>query len=93
MDQLRVNKEELHHPHKHILIDQVDNPVMLDFERCYKTKKPHNVTQFVEFICRLQKELVKVGFSLNIESLRKLAKKYKGEIGEENLENIINLIS
>ncbi|MBA3064306.1 methyltransferase [Candidatus Woesearchaeota archaeon] len=48
MDRLKVDKEEMHHPLKHIIIDK--KPVMIDFERCKITKKPKNVTQFCQFI-------------------------------------------
>ncbi len=75
MDTLNVNKEELHHPHKHILIDAWSRPILLDFERCHKTEKPHNVTQFVEYLCRIREELK--GFGFSVEELRRLAGEYK----------------
>jgi release factor glutamine methyltransferase len=77
MDKIGVNKEEMHHPLKHIVINSWNQPVMLDFERCHNTENPHNVTQVVEFICRLHKELVKKGFTFSVEKLRGLAKEYK----------------
>lgn len=49
LDQLGMNKLEMHHPIKHILITK-KGPVMIDFERCYYTKKPKNVTQFMQFL-------------------------------------------
>ncbi len=49
LDSLLVNKEEMHNPYKHILIE--DNvPVMLDFERCHSSEHPKNVTQFCQFV-------------------------------------------
>ena len=102
MDQIGVNKEEMHHPHKHIIINKNNTPtlldakkskisgiskttkaVLIDFERCSRTEKPHNVTQFVEFICRMKDELEKKGFIINVEGLRELAKAYKDSEGKE----------
>jgi len=53
-----VNKFEMHHPTKHILI-KAGKPsrktvVMIDFERCRWTEKPKNVTQFVQFLLRYE---------------------------------------
>src|SRR3989344_6722401 len=58
LDKLHVNKFEMHHPTKHILI-KAGKPsrktvIMIDFERCRWTEKPKNVTQFVQFL--LQKK-------------------------------------
>ncbi len=58
LDKLHVNKFEMHHPTKHILI-KAGKPsrktvVMIDFERCRWTEKPKNVTQFVQFLLRYE---------------------------------------
>jgi len=49
LDLLGVNKEEMTHPHKHILM-QNNKPVFIDFERCKYTKKPKNITQVCQWI-------------------------------------------
>src|SRR3989338_10952221 len=58
LDKLHVNKFEMHHPTKHILINpgkpSRKTVVMIDFERCKWTKKPKNVTQFVQFLQRYE---------------------------------------
>ncbi len=65
LDKLHINKFEMHHPTKHVLI-KAGKPsrktvVMIDFERCRWTEKPKNVTQFVQFLQRyapyMQKDL------------------------------------
>ena len=91
LDQLDVNKEEMHHPLKHIVVDKFDKPVLLDFERCSKTDKPKNVTQFVEFICRIKEEMK--SFKINVDRLRNLAKEYKKNINPETFKNIISSIN
>ncbi len=48
MDKIKINKLEMHHPIKHIIIDK--KPVLIDFERAYYTKRPKNLTQFFQFL-------------------------------------------
>lgn len=81
LDKLKINKKEMHHPIKHIIIDK--KPVMIDFERCYYTKKPKNVTQFCQFL--LVKKLVK-------KTLIKTLKEYKNNESDENFKKILKLI-
>jgi release factor glutamine methyltransferase len=50
MDKLNINKEEMSHPHKHIIINNKNKATLLDFERCHYTIKPGNVTQFCDFL-------------------------------------------
>ena len=89
MDDLSVNKEEMHHPQKHILITKDNFPVMLDFERYHQTDKPGNVTQFIEFICRIEKELSKKSFKISVDGMRNLAKEYKDSYANEVFNEII----
>ena len=87
MDNIGVNKEEMHHPHKHIYITKNHRPVMIDFERCSRTENPKNVTQFVEFLARIKKDLKE--FTYDPDKLRELAKEYKQS---RDLEIIINFL-
>ncbi|MBW2977721.1 methyltransferase [Candidatus Woesearchaeota archaeon] len=50
LDQIGVNKEEMHHPLKHILVQKNNVPALIDFERVHSSKKPKNVTQFLQFV-------------------------------------------
>ncbi|MBI2112342.1 methyltransferase [Candidatus Woesearchaeota archaeon] len=92
LDTLKVNKDEMHHPLKHIIITPSGH-VLIDFERCKETKKPKNVTQFVEFLCRIKEELGQKGILINAENLRKLSKEYKESISERNLKPILDLLN
>ena len=83
LDQLHFAKEEMHHPHKHIIITPLGEPVMIDFERSHESQNPQNVTQFVEYICRLRKELAAQGFIVPVDMLRELAKRYKEQPAKE----------
>jgi HemK-related putative methylase len=82
LDKLQVNKEEMHHPLKHIIITKNNQPILLDFERCSKTIKPKNVTQFIEFICRMKEELENKGFKVDVKRLRNLANEYKDSFND-----------
>jgi release factor glutamine methyltransferase len=93
MDELKVNKEEMHRPHKHILISDFGGVVLLDFERCIKSDKPKNVTQVVEFFSRISKELWEKGFEVKVSELRELAKEYKKDLSKESFERIVKYIS
>lgn len=95
MDKLGVNKEEMHHPVKHIIISSNTNQVvMLDFERARYTQKPKNVTQLCQFIFRseLSEILEEKGIMLDKDKIEDLCSKYKKEITEENLGKILNLL-
>ena len=88
MDKLGVNKEEMHHPLKHIIIDKSGNALLIDFERCHRTEKPINVTQFIEFICRIKNE-VKI-LNIDVEKLRSLSAEYKKSYDKENFVEFQN---
>lgn len=95
MDKIKVNKEEMHHPYKHIIIDKkTKKPIMVDFERCHKTKEPKNVTQFCTYIISdfIINTLKDKGIKVNREKIIKAAKKYKKDIKKVNLDKIIALI-
>lgn len=77
MDTMCINKREMHHPLKHIIIDKYDNPFLIDFERSRMVKKLHNVTQFIEFICRIQCNLKGKGIKIDVKAFREAAQKYK----------------
>lgn len=95
MDKIRVNKEEMHHPYKHIIINsKTKKPILVDFERCHKTKEPRNVTQFSSYIISdfIMSALKERGIRVNKERIINAAKKYKKKISKQNLDNIIALI-
>ena len=90
MDKLGINKEEMHNPYKHIIINKTIT--MLDFERCTKTKKPHNVTQFLQYIMRNKNHLDKKGFKIDKKELIRLGKEYKNNINKENFNKILKIL-
>ncbi len=84
LDKLKINKLEMHHPVKHIIIDKY--PVLIDFERCYYTKNPKNVTQFCQF-------LMNINPKLNKKLLIKTLKTYKSEQSKKNLNQIKKILN
>lgn len=86
LDNLKINKLEMHHPIKHIIINK--NPVLIDFERAYETENPKNVTQFCHFILQYSKFL-----KLNIKKdiFIKKIKKYKKNRTKKNFNSVLNI--
>ena len=81
LDKLKINKYEMNHPQKHILIDK--KPIMIDFERCKYSENPKNVTQFLQFIPKLKK--------IDRKKLIKLSKDYKKKQVEDDFKKILEL--
>ena len=94
MDKLRVNKEEMHHPYKHIVIDAKKRPVLLDFERCHKSAESANATQFSSYIIsgHMTELLKDKGIKVDRDKMIAAAKKYKKDVSKKNLDKMINLI-
>ncbi len=95
MDKQKINKEEMHHPYKHIIIEKATKkPILIDFERCHKSQEPVNVTQFSSylisnFMILLLKEK---GIKVNKDKVIAAAKKYKKEMSKKNLDKIVSLV-
>ncbi|MCD4759920.1 hypothetical protein K8R33_03460 [archaeon] len=81
LDKLKINKLEFTRPKKHIFIKD-KKIVMIDFERCYKTNNPKNVTQFCQFL--IKNKLMKKNI--------KVLKNYKAKQTEKNFKEILKLI-
>lgn len=86
LDELRVDKEEMHHPIKHILIS--DKVKMIDFERCHIVDKPKNLTQFCQFLMseKVFGLLKKKGFKIEKEEIMVKLRDYKKSCGKNYQE-------
>ncbi len=91
LDKLKINKEEMHHPVKHVIISK-NTPVLLDFERCRKTLKPHNVTQFCQYLIKITKLLKEKKININKDKIIELSKRYKKKYDKKILGLILNEI-
>lgn len=78
MDRMKIDKEEMHHPYKHILV-QNQKPTLIDFERVHKSKSPKNVTQFLQFIGSgyIDMDLRRKRIYMNRKILIRIAREYK----------------
>lgn len=78
LDKLKINKKELTNPYKHIIIKDRKSR-MIDFERCYETNNPKNVTQFGHYIMsgKINLILKKKKIIVDKKALTKALKEYK----------------
>ncbi|MBW2972846.1 methyltransferase [Candidatus Woesearchaeota archaeon] len=91
MDKLGINKEEMHHPLKHVIIGK--SVKMIDFERSKKTKDPKNVSQFCQYVMSLKKVLDKKGIKVNKKKIIDLAKAYKKKLNNASFKAILKEIN
>lgn len=89
LDSLGINKFEMTHPYKHIIIRD-GKPVLIDFERCRRTERPKNVSQFLQFITGKEAGgmLAAKGIALDKDRMIALAKAYKKDMTKGNYERI-----
>lgn len=94
LDKLCLNKEEMHHPTKHILIDEFKKPILIDFERCKPKDKLHNVTQFVQFIVSGHVAPTFQRFKIDVDKQKILdtAKAYAENMDDDNFKKVAGLI-
>lgn len=93
LDKLKIDKEEMHHPIKHILISK-NRPFVIDFERIHYSKNPKNVTQFCQFLISgyINNTLKDKKIDVNRNKLIKMAKIYKNNQNQTNFDKIINAL-
>ncbi len=93
LDKLKIDKEEMHHPTKHIIISK-NKPFLIDFERLHYSKNPKNVTQFCQFLISgyINSILKDKKIDINMSRLIQLAKIYKNNQNQTNFDKIINAL-
>lgn len=90
LDEMGIDKEEMHHPRKHILVRR-GKPVMIDFERAHHRPDTKNVTQFAQFLAGpLNDAMLAQGIQIGKEEIRRLASEYKED--RANISKIIAYI-
>ena len=79
IDRLKVIKEELQHPQKHIFVVPKRKIVMIDFENCHASRTPKNLTQCCQYFLsfRMRHILKKKGINLKKSEMIPLLKAYK----------------
>jgi putative serine/threonine protein kinase len=93
MDLLGIDKLEMTHPQKHILLRD-NKPIMIDFDRSRETKKPKNVTQACSWLSsgRMRQLLEPKGISIDREATLAHAKSYKQTYDAQSFERICEMI-
>ncbi|MBW2971520.1 methyltransferase [Candidatus Woesearchaeota archaeon] len=94
MDHLGLNKEEMHHPVKHIIVTKGKKPVLVDFERCKPKTKPHNVTQFAQFVIsgKLLHHMQRHNIKISMLEMLNRARRYSERRSRENFDAILALL-
>lgn len=90
LDEMGIQKEEMHHPHKHIVIGK--KIVLLDFERAHKTLRPHNVTQYCQYISSLSLVLQEKGITISRDAVREAATAYAANDSDAAFKRIRGLL-
>jgi predicted Ser/Thr protein kinase len=91
LDEIKYNKLEMNHPHKHILINEKTLAVkLIDFERCKRVDTPKNVTQFCTFLTstEISDILKSKKININEETFRKKATNYKRSYSQVSFDKI-----
>ena len=96
LDSLKINKQEMHHPHKNILIDKrTKRPILIDFERATYTKSPKNLSQFCQFVSSsaFSQRLKEKGIEIDKSLLRDASQAYKKHPSKQAFERLLCIIS
>ncbi len=90
LDRLGINKEEMHHPVKHIIVTKNNKSILIDFERAKKSKKTHNITQFCQFLIgdKVREILEKEEIRINRGKIIRAAKDYSKNQNKKQLDKI-----
>ncbi len=93
LDKLKLDKEEMHHPLKHILVCN-DSPFMIDFERANYSKEPKNITQFCQFLMSGKANILLHAKGIKIDKtiMMRLAKIYKTNPNNRSLKSIVDFV-
>ena len=95
MDGMKVTKEEMLRPWKHVIVTPGKKVAFIDFERCRPSEKPKNVTQFCQFLAgsSLREILKGEGIDVNGNLILKRAAAYKADPSTVKYKEIEILIS
>jgi putative serine/threonine protein kinase len=93
LDLLGINKLEMTHPHKHILVRK-GKPIFIDFDRAKRTEKPKNVTQVLQWFTNKELSALLTAKKIQIDRTLMLnyAKSYKHDYGKATYERVREVI-
>ena len=67
----------MHRPLRLIIISNSSSVTLLDFERTSPSKKPKNVTQFLDYVGKISPQLFQRGYVVDRQKLRRVSQQYK----------------
>ena len=93
LDRLKIDKEEMHRPIKHIIVRK-NKPYLIDFERINYSQNPKNITQFCQFLINSQLNglLKNKKININKNEIIQLTKIYKKIPSNANFKTIVDII-
>jgi len=91
LDKLRITKEEMHNPYKHVIANS--KVFLVDFERAHFEIYPKNITQFVQYVLRNHSNLSNKKMNFKKDDLMLLAKVYKKDQSELHYKKIKTFIN
>ena len=96
LDEACLDHGELSHAPKHIIIDEKDNPFIVDFETASTNRKASNVTSICRFLFINGKVAKKVAEKLGEKDrdvIIKALRRYKNDRTHENFEKVLEVCS
>ena len=96
LDEACLDHGELSHAPKHIIIDEKDNPFIVDFETASTNRKPSNVTSICQFLFMNGEVAKKVAGKLGEKDrdvIIKALRRYKNDRTHENFEKVLEVCS
>lgn len=90
LDKLKINKMEMMRPYSNVIYYR--KPVLIDFERAYKTSQPKNVTQFIQFLTTYSL-LKQKGIALSRKKVIPFAKEYKKNSNKKTFNELFRFVS
>ena len=93
LDETGLDHGQISRAPKHIIIDENDNPYLIDFETASLNRRVSNVTSICQFLfirSQIAKTIIKKLGEISQEELIKTLKTYKQQRTRENFEKILS---
>lgn len=105
IDMMGINKEEMTHPTRHIIVHALPCPsssarwrwkcTFIDFEKCSYSAKPKNITQICQFITspRMTALFLKHGVLWDLQQVRQHTKCYKTNVSSKAFDGLLRVFN
>jgi putative serine/threonine protein kinase len=94
LDEIGLDHGELSHAPKHIIIDETDKPVIVDFESASLKRRPANVTSLCQFLfigSEVAKNVAKKLGGIDKDALVETLRQYKRSRTRGNFDNVLKV--